>query len=154
MSCQGRRVRPICRRKAAVPINAKNIDQYADKLSEGTRALIKARVGYRVDVYPTHRSGRAEVVVGQHDEERHAGEALRRPDGSDRGATRGIPFPIPKNAAEVMFNFQLRYLGHTILMPNFSSYAVDSSGRRTLANQACCGPTSSTTTRTGRRTRR
>jgi hypothetical protein len=37
-------------------IDASNMDQYADKLSDGQKALIESYEGYRMDVYPTRRS--------------------------------------------------------------------------------------------------
>src|SRR3546814_18817730 len=37
-------------------IDAKNVDQYGDKLSEGQKALIKKYPTYYIDVYPSHRT--------------------------------------------------------------------------------------------------
>ena len=37
-------------------MDAGNVDKYADRLPEGQVALVKAYKGYRIDVYPTHRS--------------------------------------------------------------------------------------------------
>ena len=51
--------------------------QYADKLTEGTKALLQKYPTFRVDVYPTHRTRRVpEVRRRQHREER--GAAPRR----------------------------------------------------------------------------
>lgn len=42
--------------KPLFSIDASNVDKYADKLSAGQIALIKAYKGYRMDVYPTRRT--------------------------------------------------------------------------------------------------
>ena len=45
-------------------ITAENMDQYAERLSEGTQALLrKYPQSFRVDVYPTHRTGVATQAV-------------------------------------------------------------------------------------------
>src|SRR5215813_11742456 len=53
---KGVRPDPYAGEKPLFSIDAKNMDPYADKLTEGTKALLKAQPGYRIDVYPTHRS--------------------------------------------------------------------------------------------------
>ena len=50
--------------KVLLQINAQNMAQYADKLSEGTQALLKKYAqSLRLDVYPTHRTGLAPQFV-------------------------------------------------------------------------------------------
>jgi len=42
--------------KPLYSIDAGNVDKYADKLSPGQVALVKQTKGYRMDVYPSHRT--------------------------------------------------------------------------------------------------
>ena len=37
-------------------MTGKNVDQYADKLSDGTKEMLKRFPSFRLDVYPTRRS--------------------------------------------------------------------------------------------------
>ena len=115
-------------------IDQKNVDQYADKLTEGTKALIKAHAGYRVDVYPTHRSVALPKAVQENSIKNATRAKLSEDAMAVSGADAGIPFPIPKNGAEAMFNKLLRYTGNTLLMPKSFTYYVDSSGRLTLGS--------------------
>lgn len=52
----GIRLDPFASEKPLYSIDGKNLDKYADKLTEGTKELLKRYPGFRVDVYPTHRS--------------------------------------------------------------------------------------------------
>src|ERR1035437_1097408 len=56
----GRRGDPFANEKPLFSITAKNMDQYASKLTDGTKAMLKKYPNtYRVDVYPTHRTASA-----------------------------------------------------------------------------------------------
>ncbi len=50
--------------KPLYSIDASNVDKYADKLSPGQVALVKQTKGYRMDVYPSHRSCGVPDFVG------------------------------------------------------------------------------------------
>src|SRR5262249_59526060 len=50
---------PFAAEKPLYSISAKNLVQYADKLSDGQQALLKKYPTYRIDVYPTHRTAAA-----------------------------------------------------------------------------------------------
>ena len=51
-----RRPDPFASEKPQLSIDAKNMDKYADRLSEGTKAMLKKYPTYRLDVYPSHRT--------------------------------------------------------------------------------------------------
>jgi len=107
------RVDPFANEKPLFSIDASNVDKYKDKLSAGQIDLIKTRKGYRMDVYPTHRScGYPESVYNQ--TKINATQAKLTSDGKDNLATAvggGFPFPIPKNGAEAVWNHRLRWQG-------------------------------------------
>jgi hypothetical protein len=106
----GRRSDPFKDDKPLFSINAKNAEQYADKLSDGTRAMLKKYPdSYRLDIYKTQRTAAAPQWVYDHT----AKNATRAKMEGDLvvGAYGGIPFPIPKSGAEVMWNHVLYWRG-------------------------------------------
>lgn len=122
---------PFASDKPLYSITAKNAAQYADKLSDGQQALLKKYPSYRIDVYPTRRTAAAPQYVYDNTF-KNATRAKSLTDGNSiEGAYGGIPFPIPKTGAEVMWNHQLRYQGESVLYPA-GSYVV-SGGKPVLA---------------------
>ena len=104
----GRRGDPFKDEKPLFSINAANADKYADKLTDGVKAMPKKYPeSYRVDIYPTHRTAAAPQWVYQNT----FTNATRAKLNGDvvEGAFGGIPFPIPKTGAEVMWNHLLRW---------------------------------------------
>jgi hypothetical protein len=104
---------PFAGEKPLFTITADNFEKYADKLPEGAKALFRKYPDYRMDIYPTHRS--AGFPVSVYDNVfRNATRAHAAPDGiafGVEGAAGGIPFPIPKNGTEVVWNHLLAYWG-------------------------------------------
>lgn len=126
---------PFANEKPLFSIDAKNMDQYAAKLSEGTKALMKANADYRVDVYPTHRTAAYPKSVLENSVA-NATRAKVSDDGvSMQGARAGIPYPIPKSGNEAMLNYLARYQGVSVVLPKFSAYNVDSAGKLALSTQ-------------------
>ncbi|MBR0565625.1 DUF1329 domain-containing protein [Azoarcus sp. L1K30] len=95
--------------KPVVSINAKNMAQYKDKLTEGTMALMtRYPDSFRIDVYPTHRTAVAPKYVYDNTL-RNATQCKLVADGKSlEGCYGGIPFPIPKTGVEVIWNHLLR----------------------------------------------
>jgi hypothetical protein len=129
----GKRTDPFADEKPRLVITGKDMDAQADKLTEGTKALLKRFPTFRVDVYPTHRT----VVLPQ-----------KVIDGTLANATsaksiegglavdplqRGYPFPIPKTGAEVMWNHLLRYNGLGYDGVQYENWNVDSNGVAALS---------------------
>jgi hypothetical protein len=98
--------------KPLLTITAQNAAQHADKLTEGTMALLKKRPGFKVEVFPTRRTARAPQWVYDNTF-KNATQATLNPGAEQgpypKGAFGGIPFPIPKNGEEAIFNHQLRW---------------------------------------------
>lgn len=113
----GRRGDPFAADKPLFSITAKNVDQYADKLSDGVKAMFKKYPDtYRVDVYPTRRTAAApQWVYDNTFKNATRAKIVEGPNGSmPEGAFGGIPFPIPKSGIEVLWNHQLRWRGESI----------------------------------------
>lgn len=130
----GIRPDPFAGEKPAFSIDARNMDKYADKLTEGTKALMKKHADYRVDVYPTHRTAAFPKFV-QDNTAKCAVNAKTANEGrSMSGCHAGFPFPIPKTGFEVMWNHLVRYNGVAYEF-KYSNWNVDASGRPTLSTE-------------------
>lgn len=102
---------PYAGDKPLFTITAENMDKYADKLGEGTKAKLKAYPTFKVTVYPTHRSFSAPQYIYDAAIE-NAKTAKLSADGltaEDNKTT--IPFPIATKGAEVMLNHIMRWRG-------------------------------------------
>jgi hypothetical protein len=128
----GVRPDPYAGDKPTLSITAKNAEQYAGKLTEATKALLKKYPGYRVDVYPTHRSAAFPKYVTDNTV-KNATRAKSVSGGlATEGAIGGFPFPIPKTGNEAMWNHLTRFNGQSYQL-NYKNINVDSSGRPVLA---------------------
>ncbi|MDT0496213.1 DUF1329 domain-containing protein [Algiphilus sp. W345] len=97
--------------KPLFSITAQNMAQYAGKLTEGHKELLKRYPdSYRMDVYPSHRSATfpQEVLDASI---RNASTASLPDVDRPEGATLGLPFPIPQSGAEPIWNHKMKYRG-------------------------------------------
>lgn len=130
----GRRGDPFASEKPLFTINAQNLAQHADKLNEGTQALIKKYPQtFRIDVYKTHRTAAAPQWV--YDNTLKNATNARMEGDVVKGAFGGIPFPIPKSAKEVMANHELHWRGEA-WRNDFRGYLGTAAGQRVLSVQA------------------
>jgi len=106
----GRRGDPFKDEKPLYSVTAKNADQYADKLTDGTKALLKKYPEtFRLDVYKTHRTAIAPQWV--YDNTAKNATQAKLENNQPVGAYGGIPFPIAKTGAEAIWNHILRWRG-------------------------------------------
>lgn len=124
---------PFPGEKPQFTITAANMAQYADKLSDGTKALLKKYPSFRVDVYPTHRTGVAPQWV--YDNTAKNATRAKLVDGGYgvQDAFGGIPFPVTKDAYEAIWNHRLAWLG-TDITSQVRVYMMTADGKRTLAS--------------------
>lgn len=133
-SGDGIRPSPYAGEKPRLSIDAKNMAQYADKLTEGSKALLQKYAGFRIDVYPTHRSVAFPKFVTDNTA-KCAVTAKTSNDGrSMEGCHAGFPFPIPKSGYEAMWNHLVRFNGQAY-QSKYRNLNVDASGRVTLATE-------------------
>ena len=125
---------PYASEKPLYSITAKNMDQYADKLTDGTRAMLKKYASYRIDVYPTHRTAAAPQWVYENTA-KNATAAKLNDRQFPAGAFGGIPFPIPKNGAEAMWNHLLNWRGESIDFVD-RAYLITSEGKPVMTVDA------------------
>lgn len=115
-------------------VDAKNMAKYDELLTPGTKAMFQAHPDFRVDVYPAHRSVRypdrilANIVKNATTVNLTGEVAGDGMTGADNGLPfRGIPFPIPKNGYEVMWNHNL-HASPALTHKHANAYLVDTAG--------------------------
>ena len=112
---------PFKEDKVLFSITSQNMDQYADKLNPGTKAMLKRYSnGYRLDVYKTRRSQATPEWVYENTFKNATRASLTEDRLGLKDAYGGIPFPIPNRGEEVIFNHILRYGGASRIGPYFS----------------------------------
>ena len=128
----GIRPDPFAGEKPRLVIDSKNVAQHADKLTEGTKELLKRYPTMRLDVYPTQRvvAFPAKVLANT---ARNAANAKSVNGGLGvEGALPGYPFPIPKSGNEAVWNHLMRYPGNAYVV-KYENWNVDAAGVPTLA---------------------
>jgi hypothetical protein len=100
---------PYADEKPLFTITPANVEQYKDKLAVGQLALFHKYADYKMKVYPSHRTAAYPDFVYQ----ATYNNALNAELGSNGEAvvngSISIPFPIPKNGVEPIWNHKLRY---------------------------------------------
>jgi hypothetical protein len=134
----GRRPDPFAADKPLFSINAKNVAEHAAKLPEGVRLLLQTHPDtFRVDVFPSRRTAAAPQWV--YDNTLRNATRAKLEDGpagpQPAGAYAGVPFPVPKNGAEAMWNSRLRWRGESYQL-QFANYQLTSEGKRVLVTEA------------------
>lgn len=119
--------------KPILSINAKNMAQHADKLTDGVQALMKKYPDFRIDVYPTHRTAAAPQSVYDNTFKNATRAKTIEGGYGMEGAFGGTPFPIPKDGYEAMWNQRTAWRGGNFAMP-MRVWVVTSDGKRTMAS--------------------
>lgn len=93
-------------------ISSQNAEQYKDKLSVGQMALFKAYPNtFKMNVYQTRRTASYPQSVYEATLANASRAELTGGGSGIKGAAVGIPFPIPKDGPEVIWNHILRFHG-------------------------------------------
>lgn len=105
---------PYAEEKPLFVITAQNVAQYADRLSEGQKAMFRKHPNtFRMQVYPSHRDFRYDEsicrVVAT-----NAAEAELAADGLNvaNGRMGAVPFPFPKSGLELLWNGTMPSMPH------------------------------------------
>ena len=115
-------------------IDASNLDEHRDRLSIGHQRMLETYPSFKMQVYPTRRS--ASVAQRIYDATREVAATAKLVDDGNGVADSviGIPFPIPKNGLEVVWNHLLRYRGESVSCV-IGQAAVTRGGAYTLVKQ-------------------
>jgi hypothetical protein len=126
--------RPIrTQRKSRALDHRQGRPRNADKLTEGTKELLKRYPTMRVDVYPTHRTVALPQRVLDNTLKNATGAKTVEGGVALENVMAGYPFPIPKSGSEAIWNHLLRYNGLGYDNGKYENWNVDSAGVPTLA---------------------
>lgn len=129
----GKLADPFANEKPTLTISVANMTQYADKLTAGTKELMKKYPDYKILIYPTHNNAKfpANWVANT---ARCASTAKTTDEGNVvTGARNCMPFPEPKNGAEAIWNHLYRFRGRQVTIRS-SAYNVNSAGKSVLSS--------------------
>ena len=124
---------PFSAEKPVLSLNAANMDSQAARLSDGVKALMKKHPGFRIDVYPTHRTAAAPQWVYDNTFKNATKAKLADGGHGTEGAYGGIPFPIPKDGYEVFQNHRLAWTG-TAAQAQVRVWVMTADGKRSMAS--------------------
>lgn len=127
---------PFAAEKPLLSISAKNMDQYADKLADGTKFLLKKYPDYRLEVFPTHRTAAAPQWVYDNTFKNATHAKVDVDTEKMSGAYGGIPFPVPKNGTEVIWNHRLAWNGTDTFKIPGETFLVTPNGGRVKATRS------------------
>lgn len=107
-------VNPYAAERPLYTITAANAAQYKNQLPPGQLEMLKRYPTYKMHVYPSHRTAAYPQNI----------YALAKSEGAQIKLAAGgngligkdkstVPFPVPSNALEVLWNHQSRYFGGT-----------------------------------------
>ena len=105
---------PYTAEKPLFTITAQNMGQYADKLTDGQKALFKKYPqAYKMNVYPSHRDFRnADWACDVAKKNATTAEVIHDGEGIT-GTTGAIPFPFPASGLEAVWNVINPHRAHT-----------------------------------------
>jgi hypothetical protein len=92
-------------------IDRTNVAEHAAKLTEGQKALIAKYPTYKIPVYPTRRSASFPQRTYEYTAKNATSCKLVANGEGVQDCAEGLPFPIPKDAYEVIWNHKLKYKG-------------------------------------------
>lgn len=126
---------PFASDKAAFTITAQNMNQYADKLADGQKALFRAYPQtFKMHIYPSRRTAAVPDWVEANTKKCATNAKVK--DWGIEGCVGGTPFPIPhgsnnEQALQIIWNHITRYRGQ-YLVRKASSAAVQRNGSYSL----------------------
>ncbi len=125
---------PYAKEQPLFTIHAGNMDQYANKMSEGTKALMKKFPdSFVMNIYKTHRDAKIDDLIVQRTTWNAAKTKLVGLDGLVN-YTGGVPFSHPKSGAEVMWNARVSH-PHPTIVGTMDDMAVYLNGNNQMRRQ-------------------
>ena len=113
-------------------ISADNIEEHADHLSEGQKALLRLYPTWHMQVYPTRRSASyPDWVYAAVMENSTTASVITVDKGGVANSNVSSPFPIPQSGVEAVWNHSLRWRGIRISR-TFGQAALTRKGRYTV----------------------
>lgn len=105
---------PFAGEQPLFTITAENAEQYKDNLSPGQLAMLKKYPTFKIPVYKTHRTSALPQYVYDQIKKNATDAELVSEGNGVKGFEGAIPFPIPQNGLEVIWNHITRYRGGSL----------------------------------------
>ncbi|OMH28364.1 DUF1329 domain-containing protein [Motiliproteus sp. MSK22-1] len=106
---------PYADEQVLFTITAANAEQYSGKLTDGQMALLKKYPdSYKINVYPTHRTGAFPQHVYDVAKKNATQTTVVENGNGLLNFEETIPFPIPKTGVEAIWNHITRYRGGSL----------------------------------------
>ncbi len=104
---------PFAADKKLFTISTANLEKYKTRLTPGQLALFKRYPGFKMNIYPTRRSASYPQYFYDATIANATRATLYKGGDSVENAVIGVPFPIPKNGLEAIWNHLLRHRGES-----------------------------------------
>lgn len=115
-------------------ITNENLSQYRDKLSAGQIALFEHYpTTFRMPVYQSRRTGAAPQWVYDNIKKNATTAELVEGGSGFSKAYGGVPFPIPNNGLEAIWNHMARFRGQYMLWERVGAAVIQQSGAISLS---------------------
>ena len=125
----GRLVDPFAEETPLFTIDASNYEKYQDKLSAGQIATLKRYPEtYKIPVYPTHRTARLPDSEYELIKQGATETDLVKGGNGLVNFKANVPFPIPANGLEVIWNHIVRYRTALGLQRRYTQIPVQANG--------------------------
>jgi hypothetical protein len=108
-------------------VDQSNVAEYAALLPEGLRALVERHSDFYLRVFPSRRSAANPQRIYDATRLNAVNAELIANGNGIRGASAGIPFPIPKDGMEVIWNHVLHYKGDQTHFVNNQAVVINGS---------------------------
>ena len=119
---------PFADEQPLFTITASNMSQYSNKISIGLQGIFQKYPDFTMEVFPTHRTAIAPQYVYDYMYENATNAQLSADGNSVSNAYGGLPFPIPQNGHEVMWNHLVSWNGVSVYSVSVA-YVVTASGQ-------------------------
>ncbi|WP_417228125.1 DUF1329 domain-containing protein [Amphritea sp.] len=119
--------------KPRLVITSSNYKEHLDKLNAGIVKLFETYDDFRMDIYPTRRTGMAPQEVYEATKKNAITATTSHNGYLLENAIGGIPFPIPSTGLEAMWNHLTSYRGKST-HDYFRTYVVPPNGEKVLAS--------------------
>jgi hypothetical protein len=108
-------------------VDHSNVAQYAALLPEGLRALVERHPDFHLRVFPSRRSAANPQRIYDATRLNAVNAELIANGNGIKGASAGIPFPIPQDGMEVIWNHVLHYKGDQTHFVNNQAVVINGS---------------------------
>ncbi|MCF7200978.1 DUF1329 domain-containing protein [Pseudomonas oligotrophica] len=105
-------------------VDSGNLGEHAERLPAGLRDLLERHPDFYLRVFPTRRSAAAPERIYEASRANAQSAELIANGNGIKGAAAGVPFPLPRDGMEVIWNHILHYKGEQTHMINNQAVVI------------------------------